>query len=424
MTIKDDAERRLGRLRISTSAATDQRILAGAAAALAAATTGRVHQSRTSGTRLRTPLAAATVLLAGCLVGLWLVLACPETTITWADVQKKIENANTVSYTAVLKQEGMPEWTIKEMVQLGLIRQEITVTQGGGPRVEITVIDLKKGKALQLNPQAKKAYLLDVGLPEQLTADWRQSDFLAGLKRLIKTDGKELGARTINGRKAKGYQVAKDQEKLTIWADAKTGVPLEMEMTIFQKNVQTFVKDFEFDMKLDEALFSLTPPKGYEVITGKIDAKQPTVEDVAEALRVWTRVRGGTFPDTLTPAAYAGECGDLDNKLPKDEVLKIGQYASRMFILLQIDNTVHYAGKGVKLGQKDQPVFWHRAKGSKGYIVIYGDLSIHKDVPASELPGLPRRPVREPGGSKPAAGETGIAPKATAIQPATQAVEP
>ena len=387
MTIKDDAERRLGRLRISTSAATDERILADAGAALAAATTGREDQRSTSRTRLRTPLATATVILAGCIVGLWLVLARPEATIIWADVRKKIEDAKTASYTAVLKQEGMPEWTIREMVRPGLIRQEITVTLAGGPRVEINVIDLKKGKALQLNPQAKKAYLLDVGLPDQLTADWRQSDFLAGLKRLIKADGKELGARTINGRKAKGYQVDKDREKVTIWADAKTGAPLEMEMAIFQKNVQAFVTDFEFDTKLDEALFSLTPPKGYEVITGKIDAKDPTAQDVAEALRVWIRVRGGTFPDTLTPAAYAGECGDLDNKLSKDEVLKVGQYASRMFILLQIDNTVHYAGKGVNLGQKDRPVFWHRPKGAKGYTVIYGDLSIRKDVPTSELPG-------------------------------------
>ena len=40
-----------------------------------------------------------------------------------------------------------------------------------------------------------------------------------------------------------------------------------------------------------------------------------------------------------------------------------------------------YVGKGVKLGQADEPVFWHRPAGSEKCRVIYGDLSIKEVSP-------------------------------------------
>jgi prepilin-type processing-associated H-X9-DG protein len=42
----------------------------------------------------------------------------------------------------------------------------------------------------------------------------------------------------------------------------------------------------------------------------------------------------------------------------------------------------HYAGKGVKLGAADTPIFWYRPKDGKKYRVIYADLSVHNaDTP-------------------------------------------
>lgn len=36
----------------------------------------------------------------------------------------------------------------------------------------------------------------------------------------------------------------------------------------------------------------------------------------------------------------------------------------------------HYAGKGIKLGTADTPIFWYRPKDAKNYRVIYADLSV------------------------------------------------
>ena len=46
----------------------------------------------------------------------------------------------------------------------------------------------------------------------------------------------------------------------------------------------------------------------------------------------------------------------------------------------------HYAGKGVKLGAADTPIFWYRPKDSKKYRVIYADLSVRESDTAPSVP--------------------------------------
>ena len=46
----------------------------------------------------------------------------------------------------------------------------------------------------------------------------------------------------------------------------------------------------------------------------------------------------------------------------------------------------HYAGKDVKLGTPNRPIFW--CKLGKNYQVIYADLSV-KEVPAEQAPKMP-----------------------------------
>jgi len=45
----------------------------------------------------------------------------------------------------------------------------------------------------------------------------------------------------------------------------------------------------------------------------------------------------------------------------------------------------YYAGRDVKFGDAQKPIFWYRPAGSQTYRVIYGDLSV-KGVPPEELP--------------------------------------
>jgi outer membrane lipoprotein-sorting protein len=62
---------------------------------------------------------------------------------------------------------------------------------------------------------------------------------------------------------------------------------------------------------------------------------------------------------------------------------------------LPTDADAHYAGKGVKLGAADRPIFWYRPKDAKKYRVIYADLSVRDaDTP-------PRVPNAQPVPAKP-----------------------
>jgi hypothetical protein len=57
----------------------------------------------------------------------------------------------------------------------------------------------------------------------------------------------------------------------------------------------------------------------------------------------------------------------------------------------------HYAGKGVKFGAADKPIFWYRPKDSKKYRVIYADLSVREAEAAPNVPDA--QPV--PGAAQP-----------------------
>ena len=46
----------------------------------------------------------------------------------------------------------------------------------------------------------------------------------------------------------------------------------------------------------------------------------------------------------------------------------------------------HYAGKGVKLGTPDKPIFWYRPKDAKKYRVIYADLTVREADAAPNVP--------------------------------------
>jgi hypothetical protein len=49
----------------------------------------------------------------------------------------------------------------------------------------------------------------------------------------------------------------------------------------------------------------------------------------------------------------------------------------------------HYAGKDVKLGTPNKPIFWIQRKSDGQCTVFYADLSVKEDVPKEEAPKDP-----------------------------------
>ena len=338
---------------------------------------------------------AAAVVICAAVAALAIWLGTPESA-AWADVQEKIRKAHTLTCTITVRQEGKllleGRMIFKEP---GLVRQEMTK-----PERAINVINSKEGRVLSLSPKEKKAILIDMaGMPEGMTNKQKDQDYLRQLKDLVEKSQTALGEKEIGGKKAKGYKVKRKGQAFDIWVDARTGDLLEMEMRMLPAKMVVTMSDFEFDKPLDDELFSVEVPEGYEVVREmKLHENEASAEDMAGALRIWAKMRGGSFPDAITRQEMVKDM-QAAGKPPSEEVaMRFGELAmSTFFLVANPERKCCYAGKGVKSGDAKTAIFWFLPKDAETYKVIYGDLSI-KDVAEEDLPEAPKE-------EKPAEGE-------------------
>jgi len=119
--------------------------------------------------------------------------------------------------------------------------------------------------------------------------------------------------------------------------------------------------------------------------------------EVIDALKQWTAISGGRFPDDINdladqelaePLLIEAFNGDGDPEKEFDlamaalNILLKGCYFAQQ---MKIDGTWHYAGKGIMLGDRDAPVCWWKDGGSDKYRIIYGDLRV-EDIEEKDLP--------------------------------------
>jgi len=332
---------------------------------------------------------AATLIVVAGAAGLlaWLTVGPGPT--AWAAMQDKIRAARTLTCTLTMAQEGKPPMVAKMFFKEGgLIRQEFTK-----PQRAINIIDIESGKMLVLMPKQKKAIQIDMSaLPENMRNQDEDKDFLLGtLKELVEESETPLGEKEIAGKQAKGYKVEQDGQVFAVWVDADTGDPLQIDIEMFGGTMSIGFSDFEIDKPLDDGLFSLEVPKGYEVLR-KMKLTQATAENMAELLEIWVKANGGRFPDRLTPQQMVTDLKKAGPAPSEDVAFKMGELAAGAFVLLaNAERDPRYVGKGVKLGDKDKAVFWFRPAKSETYKVIHGDLSI-RDVAEADLPEVPETP--------------------------------
>ena len=172
------------------------------------------------------------------------------------------------------------------------------------------------------------------------------------------------------------------------------------------------VHDIDYDAKLDDSLFSFTPPEGY---TLTVQHRNYVKErEMIDYLGVLADVNDGTFPGSASPSNLCIYPSDerlkqLYAKPLKERTaaeLKFGKTIEHYvkadlnhmplyhFVTDNaVDGSFRYFGKGVRLGDKKAIVCWYKLKDAKDpntYRVVYGDLSV-KDVAAKDLP-LPVEP--------------------------------
>lgn len=310
-------------------------------------------------------------------------------TVTFAQVIEPILNARTVVLDFVIG-EGSDAPEMHDIVIGSKVRRTIS-------NMDMTmVLDLEEGRMLSLENTEKIASYVDIqGTVQEGTRNILSfvRNIVAEVKDNPNAQIEDLGEKEINGKKAVGFHVVDTNIDLTIWADAKTALPVRIEFT--EGKAFTIIKNIEFDVPMDESLVSMDVPAGYTLKDAALSMENPSEDDFVQTLGFWAEhVLGGTFPDELSTKAFMTLTPKLSAAMQnlgmsEDEGMKVGLRFGRATVFFQMaqhTNPVTYAGKGVKLGDATTPVCWYQPQGSATYRVVYGDLHVEDTGPE----GLPK----------------------------------
>jgi outer membrane lipoprotein-sorting protein len=341
--------------------------------------------------KARYPSAAAAVLIAA-MIG-WMLLG-PTAGVAFADVLQNMREVRTATFNSRTEMEGQPPVTGRNFyMQPGSIRVEIDA-----PFKSIMIWDYEAERGISLMPEQKKAIPMDF---RGAAAEAAPPNPFAMAHVIPPGAAQLLREEEMEGKMTNVYHAKLEDQQITFWADAKTALPVKVEW--IQKPAgmpeqRTVMTGFQWNPVLDEALFSIAVPKGYEIFQ-TVDLSHPRETDLVEALRIWTDLSEGPFPEKIGPDTL-DEFSTLFIKTGEKgpEALKRWINLQQKFMrglmftvrAKQSELDWHYAGKGVKLGEADKPVAWWRAtKDAPTYRVLYGDLTI-KDAKPEDLPKRPQ----------------------------------
>jgi len=348
----------------------------------------------------------------------------------FADVMAKINAAENVTFRQLLRVEGVDPLATESMAtDTGVLRW----TLGGN----VSIIDFNKGIDLTMSPSAKRATLIRrVGRPPRKGL----FNFVSFISTLHNgPSGKFVGREKIDGLDANVFAVEDgDFLSIRIWTDPKTNLPLRVVWTMkhnpeldvavprisvyerdfggdvrvscilsrsgtggIAQNTEMTFENFKWNEKLDPDLFSVTPPAGYTVNEQEMDDSYEGEKNLVNALAVWASMSQKSFPAQIADLceeekvrpklieAYNKQ-GDphkeYQEALTAAGLLLDGLYFSQD---MKGNGDWHYAGAGVKLGDKNTPVCWWKPEGSEKYRILYGDLRV-ADIDSADLPKTPR----------------------------------
>ena len=335
-----------------------------------------------------TKLAAAAVIVVAVLLGFHFVGSPLGPGVTFAQVIQPILNANTAVFDILIGGDKPDTPVIHDMVMGSRIRRIVAAAPD-----EISIIDLASGRILSLNDAKKEAVYYDLkGLPPIPNYLENLKGLFAKLQEIPHFEVQQLEAQQIDGHKAVGFLAKHPSVEITLWADARTGLPIRIDQK--EPQMTTVVKNMRFDVPMEEALFSMEVPSGYKQQQVQLDLFGSTEADFIEGLRLRAQMFGdGQFPDSLAFEDYLKQVPDLIKKVEKlklslEQNTELEKKMGAHLLFLRFfkgEGKWYYRGKGVKLGDAATPIFWYRPKGSETYRVIYGDLHV-VDVARENLP--------------------------------------
>lgn len=361
-------------------------------------------------------LSAAIAFLFVCIAG---------SSIAFADTSKEVGEVHSVQFKSTMTQPGPSAQTTTFETMLDSSGRTRTTFRQGDAVLSISISDARTRRSLTLYPEDKRAELVE---PVNVPADRKVPNLLKDFTNIHDKDGTPVGEKVIGGRKTKGFKIVTSTGgEETIWADMEMRLPVEIDsrtQTEAQSPPSTTWTDFQWNPPLDESLFSLTPPVGYELTTRQMDASPQNEKDLVNALKNLAELNGGVYPDTfdsdgMLKATFKSservfKMGNPDPDSPEWKQLhdpESPQWKQRQERNLQAGLVIyrgfkfasdskngdnwHYAGMNVPAGKAGAPIFWYHPKDSANYHVIDADLKVHEVTPA-DLPQIPSQPVVNP----------------------------
>ncbi len=308
--------------------------------------------------------------------------------LVYAGVVEQLASARTMTYSILTQTpvESMPtlrlEMAFKEP---GCVR---TITADG----YINIIDWSQNRGISIWPPERQYIDFEAS---NLQHDPEKNSFMVveKLRTLPYRADEVLGEKEIDGRVLQGFRVTKADMINTVWIDPVTEQLVRVEIKYPNApGMNTIMTDFQFNVELDDSLFSLTPPADFTRMEVQADASTITEQDLIEYLRMWsTWTKDATFPPTFNPLELPkitaemikqGEFGEDRTQEQEHSAEAMRMYRGIMFVTqLPAESNWRYAGENVQFGDAATPIFWYRPIGSGTYRVIYGDLHVEEVAP-------------------------------------------
>jgi len=338
-----------------------------------------------------TKIAAAAVIIVAVLIAIH-QMAGNGASAVYASVVEQLQNARTMTYSLITQMniENVPTVRVDmAFKEPGYMR--ITTTDG-----YLTAIDWAQNKGISILPTRKQFIEFEA---TNYQHDPAQDPFavIENLRTLPSRADAELGEKEIDGRLLQGFRVIEEGVINTVWVDPRTGELARVVMEFPDApGMSVIMTDFQFNVELDDSLFSLTPPEGFERVEIQADVSEVTEQDLIGYLRAWSSwTKDGTFPPTLAGMQLPkvamemekqGKFGEGQTTQEQRERDQLIMYRGMMFVYqLPAESNWRYAGENVSYGDADTPIFWYRPAGSENYRVIYGDLTVEEVLP-EDLP--------------------------------------
>jgi len=284
-------------------------------------------------------IAAAAVIIAAVLIGIH-QFGGPIEGVAWADVVRPILTARTVVFNVIMAEgENVP---ITRVMNMGTQRVRGEVLSPDGKTVQaISIVDYDTSRMLQLIPSQKRAVLIEMkDLPE------KPENILETMRNII-TDLQNdpdfsvepLGEHEIDGRIATGFRAMGPDEEVTVWADSETALPIRMEQK--WRQMQFTCTDFQFDIDMDETLFSMEIPEGYSALpTAEVSIGGSNEQNLIEALRIYAEIiLEGFFPNEFIGQEYMDDVMKNREKwsqYSQEQKLEFGLKLLRGYTFIQV----------------------------------------------------------------------------------------